>query len=383
MPTLESGPEQPFDSAGNPAEEDRPSTVDRDVREEAENLLLIVRAELAEAEEFTKRLERPTPNRASVTLIGALLILVSAVLMIAFEKWVLIWFIVAFLLYSFNFIVWFLPTTTMGRSWLKREKIEVRGTNFKGPIRYLLKRKKVLGLEVALTIFLAGMVSLAASFFVLFGLGLPFVLYYGLALGHIYPWHVFSLVTQVCAILAFFGLLLLIRPESRGFSRIGRFFRGRVGRARIQGTEALVISLAVVAIIMAIIGVLFVGAMLLPGGTLGELVGFLGGDGGLNLILVILALLVEFIILRELQSVSSRRMARELLVGRIATLMEVEKGLESPELDLPSFEEAARSFYGLVLLNVREHNFFGRWPVYVMGPEVRYLLDEVAMGYMD
>ncbi|MDD1767527.1 MAG: hypothetical protein LUQ27_03020, partial [Methanomassiliicoccales archaeon] len=290
--------------------------VERDVREEAGKLLPIVKGELAEAEEFIGRLERPTPNRALVTGIVICLILASAALMLIFEKWVLIWFIVAFLLYSFNFIVWFLPTTRIGRTWSKRKRLDLKGMDFKGPIRFLLKRRKMLGVEVFLTIFLAGMVPLGASFYVLFGLGLPYIFYYGSTLGHIYPWHVSSLVTQVCVILAFFALLLVIGPETRGFSRLGRFLKRRVGGARLRGTEALIISLAVVAVAMALLGALFVGAMLLPGGTLNELVEFLGRDWGTNFILAIFALLVEFVIMRQLQSISSRRMARELLVGR-------------------------------------------------------------------
>ncbi|MGD1060017.1 MAG: hypothetical protein ABR879_00980 [Methanomassiliicoccales archaeon] len=356
---------------------------ERDVREEAEKLLPIVKGELAEAEEFITRLERPVSHRASVNAFVVLLILVSAVLMLVFEKWVLIWLIVAFLLYSFNFVVWFLPTTKIGGAYSKRQSLDPRGTDFKGPIRYLLKKKKVLGIEVLLTMFLSGMLSLGASFCVLLGLGLPFVFYYGLTPGHTYPWNVFSLATQVCVILAFFGLLLVIGPETRGLSRMGRFFKGRVGRASLRGTEALVISVAFLAVVMALVGVLFVGAILLPGGTLGGLEGFLGKDWGLNLILMILALLVEFIIMRQLQSVSSRKMARELLVGRVASLKEIESSLGSPGLDLKGFEADARSFYGLVLLKMHEHNFFGRWPVYVIRPEVKYLLDQVAMAYMD
>ncbi|MCJ7517629.1 MAG: hypothetical protein MUO18_06680 [Methanomassiliicoccales archaeon] len=359
------------------------SMVERDVREEAGKLLVIVEGELVEAEEFIRRLKRPTPNRALVNVIVICLILASAALMLFFEKWVLIWLIVALLLYSFNFIVWFLPTTEIGGTWSKREHLDLIGTDFKGPVRYLLKRRKMLGVEVFLTIFLAGMVPLCASFYVLFGLGLPYVFYYGLAQGHIYPWNVFSLVTQICVILAFFGLLLVIRPETRGFSRLGRFVKGSVGRARLRGKEALIISVAVIAVAMALLGALFVGAMLLPGGTLNELVGFLGRDWGLNFILAIFALLVEFAIMRQLQSISSRKMARELLIGRIVSLKEVKRGLASPGLDLKGFEGAARSFYGLVLLKVYENNFLGRWPVYVIGPEVRYFLDKGALAYMD
>jgi hypothetical protein len=357
--------------------------VELDVQEEAGKLLAIVKGELAEAEEFIRRLKRPTPNRALVTVIVICLILASAALMLIFEKWVLIWFIVAFLLYSFNFIVWFLPTTKIGGTRSKREHLDLKGMDFKGPVRYLLKRRKMLGVEVFLTIFLAGMVSLGASFYVLFGLGLPYVFYYGLALGHIYPWDVFSLVTQVCVILAFFGLLLVIGPETRGLSRLGRFLKGRIGRARLRGTEALIISVAVVGVAMALLGALFVGAMLLPGGTLNELVSFLGRDWGLNFILAIFALVVEFVIMRQLQSISSRKMARELLVGRIVSLKEVERSLGSPGLDLEGFEGTARSFYGLVLLKVNENNFLGRWPVYVIRPEIRYLLDQDALAYMD
>jgi len=77
--------------------------VERDVEEEAGKLLPVVRGELVEAEEFVKRLERPTPNGILVTVIVVCLILASAALMLIFEKWVLIWFKVASLLYSYNF----------------------------------------------------------------------------------------------------------------------------------------------------------------------------------------------------------------------------------------------------------------------------------------
>jgi hypothetical protein len=357
--------------------------VERDIPKESDKLLPIVREELVEAQEFINRLEGPTPNRHLVNIIVICLILVSTLLMLIFEKFVLLWFIVAFLLYSYNFVVWFLPTTKIKNVWPKRERLELKGMDFKGPIRFLLKKRKMFGIEVVITIFLAGMVSLGASFFLLFCLGLPFVFFYGFAPGHIYPWNVFSLVTQVCVILAFFGLLLLIKPETRGFSRLSHFLKGKVGRAHLRGMEAFVISVAFVATAMALMGALFVGAMLLPGGTTNELVGFLGNDGGLNLILLMLIFLAEFVIMRHLQSLSSRKMARELLIGRIASLKEVEASLASPGLEIESFEMAARLFFGLVLLKVQEYNFLGRWPVYVIRPEVRYLLDEGALAYMD
>ena len=86
----------------------------------------------------------------------------------------IVWLIIAILLYSYNFLILLIPTTTQRirpedkdlspmidkkRSWLA--------------VRLLLKKRK-LAIEIGLTVLLGGIVPLSLSFSIIFGLAMFF-----------------------------------------------------------------------------------------------------------------------------------------------------------------------------------------------------------------
>lgn len=349
---------------------------------EVERLRLMARAELERELAMLDRLRTPIRHPIPIEAGVICLILIASLLMFFFETTVLIWLLVAFILYCFNFIIWFMPTTRR-RAEPRKPEGSYGGREYMESVRYILKRKKALGTEVALTSFLAGMVPLAISFYIIFGLGTIFAAYSVLVVHAFEVENAAPFLFQVAAILAFFAVLHLLRPQERGFSQVARSLKDKVSRARSRSYLVLMGVAGAIVAFLAVLGVLFVSALLMPGGTLEDLVAFLEREGGLNLILVCIAFLVEFTIMRHFQSVSSRRMAVRMLEERAGILgHQVVDPMSAGHIGGEELAKASTTYYNLVLFKVFEHNFYGRWAVYVVGPDFRILLDEGALIHL-
>jgi hypothetical protein len=132
---------------------------------------------------------------------------------------------------------------------------------------------------------------------------------------------------------------------------------------------------------------LFVGALILPGVTLASLFASVGGLTMEDLLLVISVLAAQIWIMRNFQSFASRRMATTLLQARIAKLnelltrLEVLNSREGMTLDRDKRFAAIRSeFYAMMIYDIIRLDFFGRAPVYLVGPRLKYVLDERVLA---
>jgi hypothetical protein len=349
-----------------------------------------VRTEIAYEERLLERVRQPqrgyTIGYISVVILLAIIVLI----IFAQPDGILLWLIVAFILYSFNYIILFLPTTR------KRKNPDTCRRSYQmgdilTPVKFLLKKKRKLAIEVGLTMFLGGMVPLAASFFIIFGIGLFFALYFGYFTGAIDSKVAQTIVIQILFIIFFFIMMLVLEPQSQGFSRIASSMRGRISAAREKSRAAFIGIMALAGIIVAVVAILFFGAMLLTGGTLGQLISLEGGWK--NFLLLVLIFAIEIVVMRHFQAVSSRRMARGLLAERLESM---KKGVLEPlealvvkvkdrELDKSekeTLEQLKRTFFSIVTYDIMELNFYGRSPIYVVGPKVKYLLDPRVIPYL-
>jgi MFS family permease len=309
------------------------------------------------------------------------------------EAGFLFWVMISFILYGFNFLIWFLPTTRNKADEAEKKKLNVSKEALKKPIRYILKKKKGLGVEIGMTMFLSGMVPLALSFFVLFGIGLIFGVYFGFIRNLYDQTRALAILFQILVILFFFVILLVLKPQERGFVKTARRFKGKIGSARSRGKVAGMFFIALAGLFVAALGLLFIGAILAPGGTWNELWEKLRADGDAQLIILILVFIAEVVIMRHFQAVSGRRMARKLLAERIGGIKEgavdpldkviaEARAAHRATVEGAVLESAKTSFYSIVIYDIFEHNFFGYNPVYVVGPRVSYLLDEEALAHI-
>ena len=284
----------------------------------------------------------------------------------------LFWVLIAFILYGFNFLIWFIPTTRKGEGE-EKAKLKVSGETFKGPILYLIKKKKGLGAEIAITMFLSGMVPLALSFFVLFGIGIVLGVYFGL-IGSLYDHDMtLGLIFQMIVILVFFIILVILKPQERGFAQTARRIKDDFASARRKGKVALIFIIAIIGLFVAVLGLLFAGAILAPGGTWKEILSTLGINGYYNSLVLLLVFITELILMRHFQAVSGRRMANKLLNDRIQKLKKnslepIEaaishaEGANASSISRNVLENAKTSFYSVVIYDLYEHNLFGYSP---------------------
>jgi len=306
---------------------------------------------------------------------------------------ILFWIIIAFILYAFNFLIWFIPTTRNKADKAEKEKLKLSGKTVKGPVRYLLKKKKALGVEIGFTMFLSGMVPLALSFFILFGIGIIFAVYFAFVRDLYDQGKVLTIIIQVIIILAFFVALIIIKPQARGIGHAAQSLKSKYGSARGRGKVAGLFIIAVIGVIVAVIGFLFIGAILGPGGTWKEILAYLQANGNFRLGLIILVLIAEVVIMRHFQAFSGRRMAKTLLKDRSRRIQEgaiapldaaiaQAKASSSQQVDLKVLDEAKTVFYSIVIYDIFEHNIFGYSPVYVVGPKISVVMNEDALAHI-
>jgi hypothetical protein len=350
--------------------------------------------ELSREKKMLEAINQPRNGFTVGWIIAFIILAVACIEILLVPDGVMFWIVIAFILYSFNFIIWFIPTSRNKGDSTEKEKLKLSGKTVKGPVRYLLKKKKALGVEIGLTMFLSGMVPLALSFFILFGIGVVFASYFAFV-RHLYDQNdVLTIIIQIFIILVFFVVLVMIKPQARGIGQTARTLKGKYGSARSRGKVAGLFIIAVIGVIVAVIGLLFVGAILRPGGTWQEIVDFLKADGSYNLLTIILVLIAEVVIMRHFQAVSGKRMARTLLEQRIqglqdgtiapldAALAQANKAT-STKVDLKVLDDAKTIFYSIVIYDIFEHNIFGYSPVYVVGPKMSVVMNEDALAHIN
>jgi hypothetical protein len=349
-----------------------------------------VRTEIAHEERLLQRVNRSHRGYIRSYIMAAVLLTLIVLIIFAKPEAILVWLIAAFILYSFNFIILFLPTTRKDKDPdARRRSFHVRDAFL--PAWMLLRQKRRLAIEIGITIFLGGMAPLAASFFIIFGIGLFFALYFGLITGALDPVITQSIVVQIVFIIFFFIMMLILEPHSQGFSRIASAFGVKIRAAHIKSQSAFVAIMALAGIVIAIVAILFIGAMLLTGGMLSQL--FTAEEDLRNVFLFALLIGIQIMVMRHFQAVSSRRMARVMLKERLDMLkMDVLQPLEVviarvknralDEKDNERMDELKRLFFSIATYDLFELNFFGYSPIYVVGPKVKYILDPKIIPYL-
>lgn len=188
-------------------------------------------------------------------------------------------------------------------------------------------------------------------------------------------------------ILLFYLMMGVLEPQSQGVTRMASSFKGRIVPARTEGRNAFLILMTMVGIVL-VASILGLGAMLLPGMTLGEVfkaVTVLTESSVVSLALVILCLLVT---MRHLQGVASRWMAINILTARLDRLRDnvLIPLVTMGEVPLMGGEEMLnelkREYYSIVIYDIVEHDFFGRSQVYMVGPRLRYVLDDRVLALL-
>lgn len=359
--------------------------------------VIILRSQIQHEIDHSLRLhhELESPRRwdkLSLVLSGSLLAL-SIVIMLFWSSIPLLWIIVTFVLYSFNYLIFFLPISRHPGEKKVEKSVKRSKKDIGGPLRYLLKKKRKFALEIGATMFLVGMVPLALGFFLLFGTGLAFTIYYGV-LQDVYPIELtVGLIFQILIIMAYFVLVTIVSPQSQGFTKIARSFKYRILTAHSKGRPAYIWAIAVSGIIIVVISLIGIGAILLPGRTLDSIIEFFRSNGSIPILLFLVILASQFFIMRSFQSRRSRKMALALIeqevqelrsecLAPLDLLIEDARSKNLDQVDGASYEAVLYSYYPLAIYDVVETNIFEHSPVYLVVPKIDLLLDEEVLRYV-
>ncbi|MCG7845102.1 MAG: hypothetical protein MIO90_06705 [Methanomassiliicoccales archaeon] len=339
--------------------------------------------ELAQQESLLVKVVEESAHQLQRSVLPlVMLVLVSGIIIIRPEA-LLIWLIVGLLLYSYNYIILFLPTTTVRTRPKKKAQLKHEGADPRWLAIRLLLRKKKLAIEMGLTVFLGGMVPLTLSFTMILGLGLLLLVYFQLTAQPITDGLAFLLVVQISLIIFFYALMNLLRPQAQGITPLAKAWKARIGVARSTGWMATAMVATVVLGAFTGSAILFVGALILPGVTLANLFTSLGYFTLDDVLLGLLALTAQLMVMRNFQSFMSRRMASSLLRARVAKLKELLNRMEilNPGEGLgadrePEFQAIKAEYYSMMIYDIIRLDFFSLSPIYLVGPRLKYVLDE-------
>jgi len=358
-------------------------TDQRTVTEDVSAFFQEVSEELAQQEELLKRVQVKGDHRLIRSIISLVLLTVISAVIITRPGSLHIWLIVALLLYSYNFVILLLPTTTGKTRPRKKAVPRQEDADHRWLAIKLLARKRKLAIEVGLTVFLGGMVPLTLSFTIILGLALCLLAYFLLFSIAIVDSVALLVVVQVLLIITFYALIIILHPQSQGITLFARAWKVRIRTARSKGWAATTVVFMLALGLVTVTAILFVGALILPGVTLASLLPSLGHLILDDMFIIALFLAVQIWVMRNFQVFTSRRMAITILsskVGKLNEMLTRTETLNTLEGIGPGREErfqAIRSeYYVMMVYDVIRLDFFGRAPVYLVAPRLKYILDD-------
>ena len=346
---------------------------------------------VAEDRKMVEKLSRNPPGFLIATVTSVLILAFMGYLILLLPDMLFVWLIAGILLYSYNFIILLIPTTTHERVKM-REYVDLGSSykDLKELVVHLIMKRRKLAIEIGLTVFLSGMVPLALSFYIIFGIGIGFTIYLGFIVGVIGYNVAVTVVVQLVLIIGFLTMMVLLEPQAQGITRIAMTIRFKLRRARYRGRRALtLISVAIVGIVTAS-AVLVVGAVLIPGGTLVELLAALDVPTLLGIMVILTVLASQMFVMRHFQVYSSRRMASSLLRERADRIeAEVIQPIDvhlaqnaGDEEQCLLLENVKAAYYSWVIYDIVEQNLFGLSPIYLVAPRMGYIHNEKILDYV-
>lgn len=342
-----------------------------------------VKEEVLFEELLLRRLNTPRRRGPLTHAIVVVLIAMMIVAMLVQPYVFLLWLFVGFLVYSYNFIILLIPTTTT--CIRPGEQGEIRNVDRQArwlAIRLLLRNKQ-LAMEIGLTVFLGGMIPLVWSFAVIFGITALFAIYYGFIVGFITDRTTITVLAQITFVFLLYILIYLLEPRTQGITKLTALDnRGKAASSALR--SAAIIILAGAVLLGLLTSLLGFWALLLPAVTVPALLEAYELLDRFDLILFILVLAAQLLVMRHIQSYASQKRAVEILTLRIRALKGIEEQLTAlPQKDGGSLALLRRRFHSLAIYDIVEHDIYGTLPVYLVGPRPRYVLDTRVMAELE
>lgn len=316
------------------------------------------------------------PFQITIVLLIALMIIIMFIQPYVF----LLWLFIGFLIYSYNFIILLIPTTNTKIRVNERKRVDKVCKQSRWSIARSLYDNKRLAMEIGLTVFLNGMVPLVWSFTIIFGVTAFFTTYYGIVTDFI-TWHTTTTIfLQITFIFILYFLIFLLEPRTYGISKLIAQSKGKTSDNSLLRSIAI-ITLATVILIGFLASLLGFWAALLPAVTLTALMEAYDLLGRFDIVLFIIVLSAQLLVMRYMQSYASRNRIIKILALRIKILNDIEIDLASlSSYDDDLLADFQEQFYSVMAYDITEHDIYGTFPVYLIYPRFKYILNSVSSG---
>lgn len=342
-----------------------------------------VSEEIVFEESLLRRLKAPRRQERLVHTIVAALVALIVAAMLEQPYVFLVWIFVGSLVYSYNFIILLIPTTTARIRPGEQGEIGNVDNQTRWMAVRLLLRNRQLALEIGLTVFMGGMIPLAWSFAAIFGITALFAAYYGFVVGFITERTAVTVLAQIAFVFLLYSLIYLMEPRTQGISKLAALDRGGEAGGSVL-RSAVTVLLAGVVLLGLLTSLLGFWALLLPAVTIPALMEAYELLDRFDLILFILVLAAQLLVMRHIQSYASRRRAIGILELRILALRGIEGQLAAlPQEDGGALASLRRRFLSLAIYDIVEHDIYGTLPVYLVGPRPRYVLDAGVVSELE
>ncbi len=307
------------------------------------------------------KLEKERRKVSTPAFTITLLLLLNLLAVVMTDQYAILWILSSLLFCVFSILFLVMPTTKRSAIQEPKEgKLNLDRAN-------VMENKELLGLALWNGFFINSQ-PMARGIIAIFSFDILLIISLGVV-GQVLTLEVTGLLLlQSMGMIVFYVGIIKIRPYDKQFleevQSIGRsvrdFLKGRPVR-RFKGVffTLLVLSVFVLSLITA---------MLLPGSS----IKLLRGDSNVDLVkgAIPLALIFisQFLLVRQTQGISSRRMADDLLRRKLA-LLETRTapegtGVNGLEGQMPRYFKVIR------------HDIFGHLPVYLMNPDLAAILGE-------
>ncbi len=354
----------------------------------------LVLSKIESEEKLIPQLHRD-PKRNTIGLIIVAVILITSfigILIVPYGSY--IWLLTSFILVCFAWLVLFIPTTKREKGyWKSRRALSKSSKGGKGKsLKFIARSRKRLLAEVWVNAFFYGNAIPTFAFIFIFGMSIFFSLYHGYVVEDLSLRNTWIIVTQCVAIIGFHAFLYYYRPYAKSMFNLHKDFQGKVGEARRRNATALAGVVLFIALFIALFSFLLVLGMLLPGTTLDKVREFLFANGGVNTYVIIVVAIIQYIVLRYFQSVTSSKMAIKVVEGQLDRLR---KGILAPledmiaqeakgaQTNVEKFEEIKAEFYQISIYRIDRHDYFGKVPAFFINPDMKLLMREDVLELLD
>ena len=347
--------------------------------------------EIEREQELFARLQKQIKGRTLAYVVMIVLVAISFIVILYRPFGFYIWLLIAFIVVCFAWLLFFLPTSS-GKRALKRKHRKASRGELGRSIRLIAKRRKRLLTEVWVNAFFYGNALSAFSVAIIFGVVILLALYSGFVVNDLPNDKMWIIIVQSLALIAFHLGLYYYKPFAKGFFSIPVAFKGKVSKARSRNTLAVAGALMFIILVLAIFSFLIVLGMLLPGTTLSKIREFLTENGGANIITIILVAIIEYIVFRHFQSVTSIRMANQVVSNHLETLnTKVMRPLDEmvasssagKEVSAQDLQAVKANFYTVAVYRVDYHDYRGLVPIYFINPDMKYLMNEDVLAILE